>query len=105
MCKDQRQSVLACFRQDGRKTVGGKMLELIGVQCEIATLAFRNVGARFRGLCKGSGQECAQEMRRRFTKLALGEIDDEDLSAVHDVANIDGALDLTEHVADRRWRQ
>ena len=41
MGEHQRQPVLARFGQDGREAVGGEVLELVGVQREVAAIVFR----------------------------------------------------------------
>lgn len=38
----------------------------------------------------------------RFAELALGEINDQHLSAIHDGADVDRASDLAQYVADGR---
>jgi len=74
--ENQRQSILARLRQDRRKAVGGKVLELVGIKREIAAVGFGRVDARLGRLREGSDQEGAEQVGGFGAKPPLGQVDD-----------------------------
>ena len=61
--QNQRQPILTRFRQDRRKAVRCKVLELVCVESKVGAYVFWNIGTAFGGLGECSGEKRAQQMR------------------------------------------
>ena len=106
MRQDERQAILARFRENGGKAIGREMLELVGIKREVAALDARRMSARASAACaKAVARNAPRRCVGASPSLPLDEIDDQHLAAIHDGADIDGALDLAQHVADRGRRE
>lgn len=91
MGKRQADAVLTELGQHRRQGERGEDLELVQVDEEGASLLLRQFGTGETGQRERRDQERAQERGRPFAHAALGEIDQEDLSLVHDLPRVKGA--------------
>ncbi len=98
----QIESIFSSFRQDAGKSIGDKVLEFVDIQIEVLTTLFRNTHT-FHGSKLNFGNDHTSEQSRVvFTDATLRNVYQENLAFVHHVENIDGALRLTDDIANDR---
>ncbi len=101
----QVQAVLARLGEDRSEGLGGEVLELIDVQVEVAALFLGDVRAAH-GVQLELGHEHGTEERRVvLAELSLAQVHQDDLAAVHRMADIHFAVHLAHDIADERGRE
>src|SRR5690606_9413680 len=113
----QVEPVLARLGENLDEARGGEVLELVDVEEEVAPLGFRKVSTVHGGQLQPGNQHGAQERRVVLTQLALRDVDQQDLSPVHNPLDVNRAPagvgypphqgrrdELTDFVENRRNR-
>ena len=95
------EAVFASLRKDDSKGIGSKVLELVHVEIEGATVGdIRDIRTAHSGELDFGNEEGAQDAGVVFANQALGKVDDEDLAFVHDFADVKTRFRLSDDVAD-----
>src|SRR3989344_3789271 len=102
---DEIQPILARFGENTREGVCGEILELVHIQIEIHPLFLRNAHPLHGGQLYLGDDHRAQKRGIVLADAAFGYVDQEDLAAVHELEDVDGALGLTHDVPDKRGGQ
>ena len=98
----QAKAILARLRQNRFKRVGGKVLELIHEQAEVAALRLRNVSARHgRGL-KLHHKHHTKELSWHLAQLTLRQVDEQNLAFVHHLTEVHCRVYLSQNVTHHR---
>jgi hypothetical protein len=82
VAQGEGEGVLARLRQNERKALGRKRLELVDVQMKNPALVLRRVGPGEGGLRQAGDDKGAEEVGGAFPERALGKIDDQDAALV-----------------------
>ena len=97
------KTVFACLGENDGEGVGGKVLELVDIEIERATVGdVGNVAAAHGGQLDFGDEEGAKNTGIVFSNEAFAEVDDKDFTFVHDFANVETRLRLADNIADDR---
>lgn len=97
------EPVFARFGQNNGERIGGKVLELINVEIEGATVGdIGYIGATHGGKLNFGDKESPKDTGVIFADEPFREIDNQNFALVHDFANIERRLGLADDIADDR---
>ena len=80
----------------------GIRLKFIGIQVKVSPLVFRDIGPALRGLLDRCNQQRAEQCRTILAKPAVAQVHEQNLAAVHGLADIERVFRRREHVTNER---
>src|SRR5262249_18142929 len=105
MCQHQVQAVLSRRAENVRERQRGEIVKFVHIEIEGPAPSFGQVSAAHGGQLDVSDEHRAQQAAIIFPDFSLGQVGDEDLALVHDLAEVQGALSLPDDVAERNGGQ
>ena len=98
----EAQTIFAGFRQNRSKRIRRKILELVNEQVKVAAFGFRPVCPRHCAKLELRHQKGTKQIRLVMSKLAFGQVGDEQPLIVHDEGNVHFRFDLAQNVPNHR---
>ena len=97
VCHRKRELVFACLGEDGRDRRSDEVLELIDMEVEGRQVLTERVRAGERRDEKFADDDKPQEVGVEVANAAFGEVDQQDLAVVHQVAKVKSGMLLGYH--------
>ncbi len=101
---DEPELVLTGLAEDRREGIRDEILELVDVEVEPLAVTLRNICSRERGHIHFVDENQTKQLRVHVADLSLREIHEQHFAGVHNLANIERGLRLSDDIAHRRIR-
>ena len=97
--QDQTQAILTRFTENRLEAIGGKVLELINIECEVLALVLGDIGPSHRSRLELHDEDNTKQLRVEITHLTFGEVNKQNLVVIHNLREVKATLGLANDVA------